>query len=140
MTLSAPLPHKPHMYNGLTLAYMGDAVYETYVRRHLLAKGEMKAQRLHNAATGYVSAKAQARALQALLHENRLNEAEYDIVKRGRNAQGGTVPKHTDWQVYRMSTALESLIGYLFLDKQTERLEEIMGECFTILERKEERT
>ncbi len=100
--------------NGLALAYIGDAVYEVYVRRHLLAGGSVRPHELHRRAVRYVSARAQARVILALLDEGVLTEEEKDIVRRGRNAKSGTIPKNTDVQTYRHSTAFEALIGYQF--------------------------
>jgi ribonuclease III family protein len=112
--------------NALALAYMGDAVYETYVRQFLLQSGRVKPNQLHRAATGYVSAKAQAAALKGITEQNVLTEEELAIVRRGRNAKSGTIPKNTDVQTYRYSTAFEALIGYLFLQNRKSRLEELI--------------
>ncbi|NQD65871.1 Mini-ribonuclease 3 [Bacillus haikouensis] len=116
--------------NALALAYMGDAVYETYVRQLLLTKGKIKPNQLHRAATNYVSAKAQAAILKNLFEEDCLTEEEINIVKRGRNAKSGSVPKNTDVQTYNHSTAFEALVGYLFLLNRTERLEELIKIIF----------
>jgi ribonuclease-3 family protein len=132
------LPQDPYQYNGLALAYMGDAVFEIYVRRHLLHQGGTKAHLLHVKATTYVSAKAQARILHVFIEEGMLTEKEIEIVKRGRNAKSGTTPKNTDITVYRHSTAFECLIGYLYLSEQVERLEEIIHTGFQIIEGKRE--
>jgi ribonuclease III family protein len=118
--------------NALALAYMGDAVYETYVRQLLLTKGKIKPNQLHRAATNYVSAKAQAAILKKLFEEDRLTDEEVSIVKRGRNAKSGSVPKNTDVQTYNHSTAFEALIGYLFLLNRTERLEELIKIIFEL--------
>jgi ribonuclease III family protein len=112
--------------NALALAYMGDAVYETYVRQFLLQSGRVKPNQLHRAATGYVSAKAQAAALKVISDCELLSEEEMAIVRRGRNAKSGTIPKNTDVQTYRYSTAFEALIGYLFLQNRKDRLEELI--------------
>jgi ribonuclease III family protein len=116
--------------NALALAYMGDAVYEMYVRQLLLTKGRIKPNQLHRAATSYVSAKAQAAILRKLYENNELTEEEQAIVKRGRNAKSGTTPKNTDVQTYKHSTAFEALIGYLFLLNRTDRLEELLSKIF----------
>ncbi|HZG73254.1 MAG TPA: Mini-ribonuclease 3 [Chondromyces sp.] len=112
--------------NSLALAYMGDAVYETYVRHHLLLRGQVKPHQLHKEATYYVSAKAQAQILHKMKEEGLLTEEELAVVRRGRNAKSGTVPKNTDVQTYRHSTAFEALIGYLFLIQETKRMEELI--------------
>ncbi|MGM7637231.1 Mini-ribonuclease 3 [Bacillus sp. Hm123] len=124
----APLKDAKQM-NSLALAYMGDGIYEVYVRRHLLELGKVKPQLLHKQATKYVSAKAQAKVLFQMIEEERLTEEELAIVRRGRNAKSGTVPKNTDIQTYRYSTAFEALLGSLFLTGQDDRLVEIIEYC-----------
>ncbi|MBB5175005.1 Mini-ribonuclease 3 [Texcoconibacillus texcoconensis] len=111
--------------NALTLAYMGDAVWEMYVRYRLIAHGKVKPNRLHKEATFYVSAKAQANVLHHLQENDLLSEQEFLVAKRGRNAKSGTVPKNTDHATYRYSTAFEALIGYLYLTEGYERLDEL---------------
>lgn len=91
--------------NSLALAYMGDAVFELYVRHHLLQSGKVRPNQLHKEATAYVSAKSQAKFLHKMLEMEALSESEITIVKRGRNAKSGSVPKNTDVQTYRYSTA-----------------------------------
>lgn len=115
--------------NSLALAYMGDAIYELYVRRHLLELGKVKPNQLHREATRYVSAKAQASLLYQMIETGFLTEEELAVVKRGRNAKSGTVPKNTDVQTYRHSTAFEALVGLLFLTGEEERLAEIIEFC-----------
>ncbi|MGX6446160.1 Mini-ribonuclease 3 [Neobacillus sp. K501] len=122
--------------NSLALAYMGDAVYEEYVRRHLLQSGKVKPHLLHREGTKYVSAKAQCQVLFRILDEQLLTEAEHAVVMRGRNAKSGTVPKNTDVQTYRYSTAFEALMGYLYLSSEKERLEELILKAFAIVEEK----
>lgn len=133
-----PSLEDPYQLNGLALAYMGDAIYEVYVRQHLLHLGQRKAHQLHRQATRYVSAKAQAKILREILERNILDEREMDIVKRGRNAKSGTIPKNTDMLTYRLSTAFESLIGYLLLANEIQRMEEIIELAFNITKGKEE--
>jgi ribonuclease III family protein len=120
--------------NSLALAYMGDAVYETHVRHHLLLKGAVKPNQLHNKAKNYVSAKAQARILHTLSEESFFTEEEQAVIRRGRNAKSGTVPKNTEVQTYRYSTAFEALIGYHFLQKNNERVLEIINRAIMIIE------
>jgi ribonuclease III family protein len=124
--------------NSLALAYMGDAVFEQYVRYHLLQSGRVKPHQLHREATKYVSAKAQSRVIHQLLENGELSEHEVAVVKRGRNAKSATVPKNTDVQTYRYSTAFEALLGFLFLSNQKERLEEIISAAFCLIEKKKE--
>lgn len=120
--------------NALALAYMGDAIIETYVRYHLIASGKTRPNRLHTEATKYVSAKAQAKFVTFLLSKDFLSDAENAVFMRGRNAKSGTIPKNTDHNTYRYSTAFEALIGYLYLDDQNTRVDEIMSLMFEFIE------
>ncbi|MDQ0220534.1 ribonuclease III [Peribacillus cavernae] len=120
--------------NSLALAYMGDAVFETYIRHHLIQKGAVKPHLLHREATHFVSAKAQSRMVHFLLEREKLTEEELAVVRRGRNAKSGTVPKNTDVQTYRYGTAFEALIGYLYLEERNERLEEIIIQSIQFIE------
>ncbi|QED45925.1 Mini-ribonuclease 3 [Cytobacillus dafuensis] len=122
--------------NSLALAYMGDAVFEIYVRRHLIQCGKVRPNQLHREATHYVSAKAQSAIIHQMLDSDWLTEEEIAVVKRGRNAKSGTVPKNTDVQTYRYGTAFESLIGYLYLSGNEERLEKIIVAAFQMVEQK----
>lgn len=109
---------KPAELPGLTLAYVGDAVYELYVRQNILSKST-KAHNLHYLAVSRVNNNTQATLLMRL--EPYLTEIEQSVVRRGRNAKG-IVPKNADMQTYRKSTALEALVGYLYLNGEEERL------------------
>jgi ribonuclease III family protein len=122
--------------NSLALAYVGDAVYEIYVRRHLLQSGKVKPNHLHREGTKYVSAKAQCRVLFRMMDEKLLSEEELAVVMRGRNAKSGTVPKNTDVQTYHYSTAFEALMGFLYLTEKIERLEELILKSFEFVEDK----
>lgn len=119
----------PRQMNALALAYIGDSIYEVYVRQYLLAKGEIKPQMLHRAATQFVSAKAQAEQLD-LLHD-RLTEEEQSIVRRGRNAKSGTMPKNANPADYHKATAFEALIGFLYLMGDADRLHYIIETAMT---------
>lgn len=114
------------LLNSLALAYIGDAIYEVYVRHHLLAGGSIRPNQLHNQAKRYVSAKAQASILHHLNSLDFFSEAEEAVIRRGRNAKSGTIPKNTDVQTYRYSTAYEALLGHLYLEKEHQRLDEII--------------
>lgn len=116
-------------YNGLTLAYIGDAVYEVYVREYLLSKAITKVNTLHKEAIKYTSANGQCEALTKL--GTILTKEEQAIVKRGRNANSDRKPKNTDILTYKHATGFEALIGYLFLSKQEERLQTLMNIIFT---------
>jgi ribonuclease-3 family protein len=115
--------------NGLALAYVGDAIYEIYIRDYLVSLGQTKPNTLHRMATHYVSAKAQAMLMQALIAEEWLTEEEITMYKRGRNAKSHTFAKNADVTTYRVATGFESLMGYLHLTKQAKRLEEIVEWC-----------
>ncbi|WP_019244358.1 MULTISPECIES: Mini-ribonuclease 3 [Bacillus] len=128
----------PLELNSLALAYMGDAVYESYIRHHLLLKGGVKPNSLHRESTRFVSAKAQSVAIHFLLDEHLLSEEEEGVVRRGRNAKSGTVPKNTDVQTYRYATAFEAVIGYLFLSNRKERMEELIAKSITYIEEMKE--
>lgn len=118
-------PHKDSkQLHPLALAYMGDALYEVFIRQYMISQANHRPNHMHRTATRYVSAKAQAKALELLLPL--LSEEEHDVVKRGRNAKSGSAPKNTDVLVYRHSTAFECLLGYLFYSGRHERLEEVM--------------
>jgi len=112
--------------NSLSLAYLGDAVYELYIRTYLLSKGNYKVGDLQNMAVKYVSAKAQSAFLDKMIDDNFLTEEELTIVKRARNHKSHQSPKHTDIITYKKSTGLEALIGHLKLTKNEKRIEEIM--------------
>lgn len=107
------------------LAYIGDAVYELYVRQELLLKSELKASKLNHLVVKYVNAKFQAQALISL--KDKLSAEEYDIARRGRNANPGTKAKHASIGEYRLATAFEALIGYLHLKQEFSRLEELLS-------------
>lgn len=109
----------------LTLAYVGDAVWELHVRRTLVHAGERQPNRLHKLAVGYVKAAAQADRMHALLSQ--LDEREQHVVRRGRNAKSASVPRGATVADYRASTGLEALLGYLYLSAQNERLQAIMA-------------
>ena len=112
------------LMNPLVLAYMGDAVYEVFVRQYVIAQANHRPNHLHRMSTRYVSAKAQAKAVEHLMPM--LSDEEIEQVKRGRNAKSGSSPKNTDILVYRHSTAFECLLGYLFYTGRRERMEELM--------------
>lgn len=109
----------------LTLAYLGDALMSVKVREYLINQGYTKPQDLQIHSIRYVSAKAQANFVSRLQELSWMSAEEEVIYKRGRNAKSLTIPKNTDVMTYRMATGLESLWGYLYLAKQTERIEEL---------------
>lgn len=121
---SFPPAREASQLHPLVLAYMGDAVYEVFIRQYVVAQTNHKPNYLHRLATHYVSAKSQAKALQRWLPY--LTQEEQDVVKRGRNAKSGTTAKNADVLEYRHSTAFECLIGYLYYTQQWERLQYLM--------------
>lgn len=120
--------------NALALAYMGDAVYEQAIREHLLRSGRVKPNVLHKEATRYVSAKSQAAVLKEMLATEFLTEEEQAIMRRGRNAKSGSVPKNTDVGTYKSSSGYEAVLGYLYLLEKTERIARIIAESIRIIE------
>lgn len=117
---------KTNERNVLALAYLGDSIYEIYVRKFLIEKGIVKVKELQAGAIRYVSAKEQAHYLKEWIEKNLLKEEELAIVSRARNHKGNRHPKHTDILTYKHATALEALIGFWYLEKNFERLEEMM--------------
>jgi ribonuclease-3 family protein len=114
--------------NALVLAYLGDSIYELYVRRFLIEKGFNKVNDLQKEAVEYVSARSQALFLEGLINNNLLLEDELDIVKRARNTKTLSHPKSVDILTYKHATALEALIGYLYILKREDRVNAIMKE------------
>ena len=115
------------MENVLVLAYLGDSVYEVYIRKYLIDKKISKVNNLQKEAIKYVSAKGQALTIDKIMEE--LNDDEISIYKRGRNTNIPSVSKHVDVIEYKKATGFESLIGYLYVTKQTQRLEYIVKKC-----------
>ncbi len=111
--------------NPLVMAYMGDTIYEQYVREHLIKTGICKIGELQQRSLDYVSAKSQRRHLERLENANFLTTEELEIVKWGRNAKGART-KHADIVTYRLATGLEALIGKLYFNGMNERIKEIM--------------
>lgn len=114
------------LMSPLTWAYIGDAVYELYVRNKLINETNLKPHKLHIEAIQYVKAKSQAERLNKIYET--LTDNEKDIVRRGRNTQNHHLPKNSNVQEYMYATAFEALIGYLYLTKQHKRLEELLKE------------
>ncbi|MCO0816846.1 Mini-ribonuclease 3 [Lactococcus lactis] len=122
------------LLNGIALAYIGDAIYEVFVREYLLDKGLTKPDMLQKNATKFVSAKAQAKIISAMDEIDFLTECELTYFKRGRNAHSKTTAKNTDVVTYRISTGFEAVVGILHLTQQKERLQEFWDFCLKTIE------
>ncbi|NLK07807.1 MAG: Mini-ribonuclease 3 [Firmicutes bacterium] len=117
----------PQSLSPLVLAYIGDAVFELWVRGHLVQSGGRRMCSLHQQAVGLVNAGSQADILKTWAPH--LNEAEMNIVKRGRNTKSG-VPRGAKVSDYRLSTGLEALVGYLYLAGEKGRLAQLFSLAF----------
>ena len=113
------------LLSPLVLAYIGDTVYDLYVRTHLVLTHDGTAHTLHMMAAKRVCARAQAEAFRRI--EGELTGEELSVFKRGRNAHMGTVPKHASISDYRAATGVEALFGFLYLQGRDERLETLMS-------------
>ena len=119
--------------NTTALAYIGDAVYEIYVRKHVLEAGIPNVDMLHKYAVHFVCADGQAKALKALMADF-LTEEEVSLAKRARNHKTSSKARSADPVTYKLATAFEALIGWLHLGGQNERMEEIIYKAFEIIE------
>lgn len=111
--------------NGLTLAYIGDALFELKIREYLLTQNYTKVNDLHKHAINYTSAISQAQIIDYLMPS--LSEEEIEYYKRGRNTGGTHKPKNASLNDYRKATGFEALIGYLYLIKNLDRMEELIN-------------
>ena len=116
-----------NLMSPLTWAYIGDCVYELFIRTHLVETTNLKPHKLHIEAVKQVKSKAQANKLEEL--QEMLTEEEKEIVRRTRNTENHHVAKNADPRDYMYATAFEGLIGYLYLSEQKERLEQILNKC-----------
>lgn len=107
-------------YSPLTLAYIGDGVYELIIRTILVKKGNCPVNRLHKKASSLVKAAAQSAIIEKI--EEELTQEEHDIYRRGRNAHSPTMAKHATMADYRRATGFEALMGYLYLKEDYERM------------------
>ncbi len=123
--------------NTTVLAFLGDSVYETYVRKYVIDKGQVNADLLHRAAVRFVRAEAQAYALKAMLND--LTEDELSLVKRARNKKISTKPKNADPITYKWATAFEALIGFLYLSQNPDRMEDIILRSIVFIEEKQDK-
>ena len=111
--------------NVLALAYLGDSIYEVYVRKYLLDKNIEKVDELQKESINYVSARSQGKFLLDMMENNFFKDDELEIIKRGRNHKSRN-PRHVDVATYHNATGLETLIGYLYLEGNNKRIDEIM--------------
>ena len=113
------------MDNVLVLAYLGDAIYEVYIRKFLINKNIVKVDKLQKESVKYVSAKSQRVFLEKLINDNFFTIEELELIKRSRNHKGNRHPKNTDIITYKYATAFETIIGYLYLNNKN-KLEKLM--------------
>ena len=114
----------------LTWAYIGDSVFELYIREQLINSIHAKPNKLHKEAIKYVKAKAQAEILNKIYDS--LTEEEQEIVRRTRNTENHHLPKNAEPEDYMYATAFEGLVGYLYLTAQKDRLREILKQCINV--------
>lgn len=126
-------------HNIAALAFMGDAVYEVYVRKHVLEAGKEHSDVLHRMAVRYVSAEGQSKAVKAMMDAD-LSEEELALVKRARNHKASSSKKTrashrgSDIMTDKYATAFEALLGQLYLNGDSERLEQLIRRSFEIIE------
>ncbi len=116
-----------NMLSPLVWAYVGDSVYEMFIRTNLVNNSNAKPHKLHIESIKFVKAKAQAETLDRIF--DKLNSKEREIARRGRNTENHHVAKNANTADYSHSTAFEAVIGYLYLTHQDERLEEVLNMC-----------
>lgn len=112
--------------NVLVLAYLGDSIFEVYIRKLLVEQGISKVDKLQKEAVKYVSAKGQAKFFTKLIDNNFLTEEELEVFYRARNHKSSRHPKNTDIITYKYSTGFEAIIGYLYLDNKIDRIRDII--------------
>lgn len=111
-------------YSPLTLAYIGDSIYDLIIKSLVLNQGNRPVQKLHGLTSSYVQASAQSRMMRAM--QEHLTEQEHAIYKRGRNAKSVSPAKNQSVTDYRRATGFEALLGYLYLNKEYGRLLELV--------------
>lgn len=114
-----------NMYSPLTLAYLGDAVYELAVRSLFVKRSNCQPQKLHQRVTACVSAKAQCRMIRELLPQ--LSQEEEAVYRRGRNSKPYTKAKNASLEEYLEATGFEAVVGYLYLNQRYDRLTELIA-------------
>ena len=111
-------------FSPLALAYIGDSVFDIIIRTKVIAKGNVPVSKMHKACSDVVRASAQAQLLDAIGDE--LNDDEAEVVRRGRNAKSKTTAKNASVIDYRNATALEALLGYLYMTGEIQRMQELV--------------
>ena len=117
--------------NTTALAYLGDAVYEVAIRKHIMETGQYNADRLHAIAVRYVRAEGQAFAIKRLMEE--LTEEEQSLVRRARNRKITSKPRNVEPITYKWATAFEAFVGYLHLTEDRERLDWFIGRAIEVI-------
>ncbi len=135
LTIEELKPMEVQMMNPLKLAYLGDAVYEAYIRTYIITKHTTTPNAMSKLAVKYVKASAQAQIAKVLQPE--LSEAEWTIIKRGRNQKSGSVPKNALLSDYKYATGFEALMGYLYLVGEKERIFKLIKRGIEIIENDE---
>ncbi len=123
---------KAYRENPSVLAFLGDAVYEVFVRRLVYERGILSPDRMNTAAVKYVRAEAQAAAYEALLPK--LTEREQAVARRAKNHKITSMPGNVDFMIYKKATAFEALIGYLELSGEKGRIEEVMTAAVSVID------
>lgn len=123
------------MMNPLKLAFLGDAIFEAYVRVYIVSRFVLTPNEMSKKATEYVRASAQSYIVHTL--KPFLTEFEWDLVKRGRNQKSGSVPKNANLTDYKYATGFEALVGYLYLTQQKDRIYELVAMAIQAIDRKE---
>lgn len=121
--------------NTTALAYIGDAVYEVYVRKYVLEKDSVNVNKQNKLAIKFVRAEGQALAIKKMMES--LTESEQNLVKRARNKKITSKPQNADPVTYKLATAFEALVGFLYLSGNVERLEEVIDQAMVLIDKAE---
>lgn len=130
--MALEMPDEARLMQPAVLAFIGDAVFNLFIRERLILKRKGTSHQLHIFSTEYVKAASQSKISKALM--DTFTEEEAYIFRRGRNTKSTTIPKNADVQDYKYATGLEALFGYLYLTKQRERLHQLMEQAANIIE------
>ncbi len=122
------------LLNGLTLAYLGDSIYELHIRKHFVEQGFQKVDDLHKLVVKYTCAEHQSKVMKELIENNILTKEEDMYFKRGRNSHVNKTRKTLSKQDYLLATGFESLMGFLYLNKEEKRIEELVMHALSLRE------